>query len=82
MRKQLTVSVYDNETSIDRITVVIEVGQLKDFYGMSLNATVFNQYCGSNHEGYKKGKHLGKSIGWEGCSDELKVAIIERLKGY
>lgn len=84
-KKSMQISVYDNERSFDRYTVVLEVGLLVDFYGMSANAKHsqgFNQYLGSNHEGLKKGKHLGKNIGWDGAPYEVKLAIIDILKGY
>lgn len=82
----MKVTIYDlGPKAFDRFTIVIEVGELIDFYGMSYNPDHpqgFNQYCGSNAEGYAKGGHLGKIREYGSLPDEVKTAILERLKGY
>jgi len=83
----MKISVYDNEGRFDRYTIVIEVGMLVDFYTMSSNPLDndgFNQWVGSNNSDMKlkKGKHLGKNIGWDGANDQIKQAILNHLKGY
>ena len=69
-----TVYIYDKPSCFDRYTVVIG----NDFFGMSENATGFNQYCGSKCDGYKRGRHLGKFLNH--IPEGIKQAIINRIE--
>jgi hypothetical protein len=78
----MKITIYDKPTTIDRYTVVIERDDKTiDFYAMSTTAEGFNQFCGTNEDGYKKGKHLGKRVDFDNLSLLVRKAIICRIMG-
>ena len=68
------------EKVIDCYTVMITQDGETSFFGMSYNALAFNQYCGSNLDGYKDGKHLGKVVKWSNLDQSLQIAILNRIE--
>lgn len=82
----MKIDIYDNGgKTFDRYTLVITFNEWnKDkesfFFGMSENATGFNQFCGTDKDGLKKGPHLGKKVSYLNVSKELQTAIRERIK--
>ena len=74
------IKIRDDGKSLDRYTVMITDSETTHFYGMSLTAEGFNQYCGCSEDGYKDGKHLGKEVDFHDLSKELQNAILNRIK--
>lgn len=69
--------VYDNGgKSLDRYTVFTPDGSV---YGMSENASGFNQYIGEKYE-IQKGSHLGKKL--SSVPKEIEWAVIDRMETY
>jgi hypothetical protein len=68
------VIVYDNGgESFDRYTIFTPDGSV---YGMSENASGFNQYLGDNTE-IEKGSHLGKKL--KSVPESIKIAVERRM---
>ena len=74
------VTVYDaGESEMDRYTVILDYGTEKEFYGMSEdpNSSMgYNQWIGTEADGYEEGKHLGKKL--SKVPKELVKAIKQR----
>ena len=69
--------VYDNGgKTFDRYTVFTPDGSV---YGMSENASGFNQYLGEKNE-IPKGSHLGKKL--NNVPKEIEWAVIDRMETY
>jgi hypothetical protein len=78
--------VHDNEcNSRDRYTVVIQRGDHCDFYGMDsapMSLDGFNQFYGSDIDGYIMSPHLGKIVDIGTLPDQVKEAIKQREDGF
>lgn len=71
----MKIDVYDKPGTLDRYTVVIDYGDGDPaFYGMSDNGEGFNQFCGSQSDGYKRGRHLGRKL------KSIPSGILEAVK--
>jgi len=69
--------VYDNGgKTLDRYTVFTPDGSV---YGMSENASGFNQYLGEKNE-IPKGSHLGKKL--NNVPKEIEWAVIDRMETF
>jgi hypothetical protein len=74
----MRIDVYDKPGTLDRYTVVIDDGDGDpSFYGMSETAEGFNQFCGSQSDGYKRGRHLGQKL--QTIPDSILWAVKERM---
>ena len=70
--------IYDNNSYIDRYTIIINDDAV---YGMSenpLSPSGFNQYCGTLNE-INESSYLGKLIKYDSLNDDVKKAIKERI---
>jgi hypothetical protein len=78
---KIEITIYDNlDKSFDRYTVVIKINKVTLFFGMSENALGFNQFLGTDRDGYKKGSHLGTKVPFSSVSPMLKKAIWARVE--
>jgi hypothetical protein len=77
---KIEITCYDNlGESFDRYTIVIKINKDTLFFGMSENALGFNQFLGTDKDGYKKGSHLGKKVSFSSLSPLIKRAIWARV---
>lgn len=71
----LLVKVYDNGgETFDRYTVILPDGSV---FGMSYDATGFNQYVGDIGKDIEAGDHLGVLL--PAIPEEIKYAVIKRM---
>lgn len=80
--KHDSVRIYDNGgESVDRYTLVVDRGTHSDFYGLGsdVSAGGFNQFLGTDQDGYREGAHLGKLIQLSDLPERVKKAALSRI---